>query len=211
MHEAIKIIGIVVLLALAIIGISYLLTLPSKGKEEDIIGAIVTAEAKEQDKKQKEENAKLRSQHSKACGVVWAEFKVDPDIPKSLQIGVFKNPESKFPAWIRFSKATGDDGYCKMGGVGMAIKLMAVPGEKILESEQSAGTQDFLLFNSPVFFIRNIPDYLTFVKMPQPPLLPPKPGKLLCLVPFLAPRWHEASILIGLLGIKNKNLVERPY
>jgi catalase len=46
----------------------------------------------------------------------------------------------------------------------MAIKLMGVPGPKLLSSEASAQTQDFVLMNFPVFFIRNAAEFAQFVQ-----------------------------------------------
>jgi len=42
----------------------------------------------------------------------------------------------------------------------MAIKLMGVDGDMIMASERHAGTQDFILANSRVFFCRNAEDYV---------------------------------------------------
>ena len=46
----------------------------------------------------------------------------------------------------------------------MAIKLVGVPGEKLLEDEKDATTQDFVLFDNPVFFIKNVADYVPFME-----------------------------------------------
>jgi hypothetical protein len=42
---------------------------------------------------------------------------------------------------------------------GMASKLLGVEGAKVLESEKDAPTQDFVLADQPVFFIRDLADY----------------------------------------------------
>ena len=44
----------------------------------------------------------------------------------------------------------------------MAIKLLGVPGAKLAEDEKA--TQDLLLIDSPVFFVRNAADYVEFSK-----------------------------------------------
>ena len=41
------------------------------------------------------------------------------------------------------------------GAQGMAIKLLDVPGRKILEKQAEAGTHDFILIDGPVFFVRD--------------------------------------------------------
>lgn len=100
----------------------------------------------------------LRGQHPKGHGVVWAEFTVEPDLSEDLKVGVFKQPGKTFPAWIRFSNAAGKDDS-KYGLHGMAIKLMGVEGEKPAKNPQ---TQDFILLDHPVFFIRNAQDFASF-------------------------------------------------
>ena len=44
----------------------------------------------------------------------------------------------------------------------MAIKLVGVAGEKLLEAEKSEQTQDFVMADHPVFFIRDLADYVPF-------------------------------------------------
>lgn len=100
-----------------------------------------------------------RDAHPKAHGCVLAEFKVNETLSANLQHGVFQ-PGASYPAWIRFSNGDSDpdraDG--KGDGRGMAIKLMNVPGQKLLDDEQ--GTQDFVMINHPVFFINDPKKYL---------------------------------------------------
>jgi hypothetical protein len=101
-----------------------------------------------------------RSQHPKQHGCVWGEFIVADCIPDDLQVGVFQTVK-RYPCWIRFSNAREKDDS-QGGAHGMAIKLMGVPGSKILQGQEAETTQDFILFDSPVFFIRNLKDYLEF-------------------------------------------------
>ena len=42
----------------------------------------------------------------------------------------------------------------------MAIKVLGVEGDVVLADEQSGQTQDFVMINHPVFFARNVKDYL---------------------------------------------------
>jgi hypothetical protein len=101
-----------------------------------------------------------RGQHPKMSGLVRAEFTVLPDLPDSLRVGLFREPKS-YPVWIRFSNGVQTDDR-KPDAHGMAIKLMGVDGEKILESEQHARTHDFVLVDNPTFFIRNPQEYSRF-------------------------------------------------
>ncbi|GAB4385131.1 MAG: hypothetical protein Kow00121_49690 [Elainellaceae cyanobacterium] len=104
---------------------------------------------------------KLRGQHPKSHGTVWAEFTVAPDLPENLRVGVFQQPEKTYPAWIRFSNGSAMDDT--QGGLhGMAIKLTGVEGDKVLESEKAAKTQDFVMGDHPVFFMRNAKEFAGF-------------------------------------------------
>jgi catalase len=46
----------------------------------------------------------------------------------------------------------------------MAIKVLGVPGDKILEDERLAQTQDFLLINYPVFFNKDPREYVKLMQ-----------------------------------------------
>ena len=99
----------------------------------------------------------LRDVHSKGHGCVKAEFIVRRDLPADLRVGIFKEPRT-FPALIRYSNAGalapigGTAHDIKRDARGMAIKLLGVEGEKLLEDEKLAHTQDFLLFSVNTFF-----------------------------------------------------------
>jgi Catalase len=107
----------------------------------------------------------LRDTHPKAHGCVQAEFRVEDNLPPHLAQGVFV-PGKRYPAWIRFSNgfpdATQPDAKANVRG--MAIKLLDVPGDKILPEEREAQTQDFILISHPVFFIDDAARYLTFTR-----------------------------------------------
>ena len=106
-----------------------------------------------------------RDAHPKAHGCVKAEFEVLPELAKNLSTGLFSQP-AKYKAWIRFSNGSpGDNPDSKGDGRGMAIKVLGVPGAKILPNDETL-TQDFLMINHPVFFVRNASDYISFQKSP---------------------------------------------
>jgi catalase len=107
-----------------------------------------------------------RDVHSKTHGCLKATFTVLDNLDSRLRFGLFANP-GHFESWIRFS--SGKE-YPQADSVhdarGMAIKVMGVPGKKLLESDglPPAGTQDFPLMNATQFFIRNIEEYAEFTK-----------------------------------------------
>lgn len=102
-----------------------------------------------------------RDAHPKSHGCLRATFYVLPNLPTYLRIGIFARPAARFPCWIRFSngspKVSGDDTPDVRG---IAIKLMSVPGEKVLDPDGT--TQDFVLCNAPAFFVKDLADYNIF-------------------------------------------------
>lgn len=105
----------------------------------------------------------IRDAHPKAHGCVQAQFHVERNLPSGLATGVFQ-PGHTYEAWIRFSNSSADPSQADItgDGRGMAVKLMGVPGEKILETERQATTQDFVMISHPVFIMDDPTDYLTF-------------------------------------------------
>jgi hypothetical protein len=92
----------------------------------------------------------MRFFHTKTHGLVRANFRINPDLQENLQVGIFAEQKT-YPAWIRFSTASHTvKSDKKKHTIGMAIKLMDIPGKKLLENEADAETQDFLLVNAPV-------------------------------------------------------------
>jgi hypothetical protein len=101
-----------------------------------------------------------RDAHRKHHGCVKARFKVLPISDSSLAVGLFAESAS-YPAVIRFSNGSGQVKDDREGdGRGMAVKIMGVPGPKLQDDERE--TQDFLMINHPVFFVRDAKDYLGF-------------------------------------------------
>lgn len=98
----------------------------------------------------------LRGAHAKAHGCVRAEVSVLADLPGTLRQGVFRDPGKIWQAWVRFSNGNAYPQFDRVRDArGMAIKLLDVPGEKLLgESEQ-----DFVMFNNSVFFVRDVAEY----------------------------------------------------
>lgn len=95
----------------------------------------------------------LRGQHAKHHGCVRGELYVEPSLPAELARGVFAVPRP-LPVWIRFSNGSQVDD--RRGDVhGMAIKVMNVDGEKLLEGERNERTQDFIFMDHPAFFARD--------------------------------------------------------
>ena len=91
-----------------------------------------------------------RGGNTKTHGVVRGEFVVRDDIPAHLRHGVFAKPHT-YRTWVRFS-GPGPDMPRDIEDVGFAscaIKLMGVPGPKLMAEETS--TQDFISVSTPTF------------------------------------------------------------
>lgn len=109
----------------------------------------------------------LRKDHPKSHGLVWGEFKVEENIPESLKVGIFAQSKT-YPLWMRLSNASSVE---KRGQLrsdldpdvrALAIKLLQVEGEKVLDDEQE--TQDFLMINHPVFFVHDAQGFANLTK-----------------------------------------------
>lgn len=91
-----------------------------------------------------------RAGNTKTHGIVRAEVTVRDDLPAELKHGVFAEPRT-YRAWVRFS-GPGPDSPADIDDVGfvsMSVKLMGVPGPKLLDDEKL--TQDFLAICTPTF------------------------------------------------------------
>jgi len=91
-----------------------------------------------------------RGGNTKTHGVVRAELVVRNDLPEQMRRGLFAEART-YPAWVRFA---GPGPYVTpdiddVGFMSMSIKLMGVPGPKLLDDEQH--TQDLLAVSPPTF------------------------------------------------------------
>lgn len=98
--------------------------------------------------------------NTKTFGVLRAEFTVLPDIPAGLRHGLFAEQRA-YPAWVRFSGPgpyappdIEDYGQCSVG-----IKVMGIPGPKLMSDERS--TQDLILVSPASFVTPNVKENAT--------------------------------------------------
>ena len=130
-----------------------------------------------------------RDAHPKMHGVVRALFTVEPDLPPEWRVGVFGQPVT-YEAWIRYSNQNAEiqsDLKCDIRG--MAIKLMGVPGEKLLEQDRHAATHDFILINTPVFVTHDVAEFDTMIKAMVAGILP--------MLWFFATHWRATWNLVS--------------
>ena len=105
-----------------------------------------------------------RAGNTKTYGVVRGEFRVVDNIPPNYKHGIFAEPKT-YPAWIRFGgpgPASPPD-IADSGILSIGIKLMGVPGEKLLDDEKA--TQDFTGISCPTFTTPNIIENLKLQKL----------------------------------------------
>ena len=103
--------------------------------------------------------------HVKIHGCAAGEFRVFPNLPPELAQGLFKN-ERTFSAVVRFSNSASQPQPDLIpDGRGLAIKVFDVEGDRLNSVEHGGRTQDFVMVNHPVFFARNVKDFLRLEKV----------------------------------------------
>ncbi len=102
----------------------------------------------------------LADVHVKTHGYTRGEFRVLPNLPSDLAQGLFEHCGT-YPTVVRFSNvASRAQSDLIPDGRGMAIKVSDVVGRQIIPDEWQDFVQDFLMINHPVFFARNVKDFL---------------------------------------------------
>jgi hypothetical protein len=94
-----------------------------------------------------------------------AEFEVLPDLPAHARCGIFAEPRV-FPAVVRFSNGEStihpDTNHEPRG---IAIKLIGVPGPKLMQGQEDAVTQDFLaISHSVTSTVRDVNQFMKVVR-----------------------------------------------
>jgi hypothetical protein len=95
-----------------------------------------------------------RGGNTKTHGIVHATVTIRDDLPVHMRRGIFATPRT-FPAFVRFS-GPGPDLPVDIedaGFISMAVKIMDVPGTKLMADEQR--TQDMIAVCTPTFVTPN--------------------------------------------------------
>ena len=99
-----------------------------------------------------------RDAHARTHGCALASFTVNP-VEERFRRGLFSTPK-EYKAWVRYSSGNTDiQSAWKPDARGMAVKVLGVPGTKLLDGEENDTTQDFLMIDNPAFFIANVEEY----------------------------------------------------
>jgi hypothetical protein len=110
-----------------------------------------------------------RALHAKPNLGARAEFEVLAELPEPARVGIFAEPGT-YRGWVRYSNGAGAreaDG--KPGVRGVALKLVGVPGKKLIPGLEDEATQDFLLIKSPATPFRNADEFVGFVRAVEQP------------------------------------------
>jgi len=155
---------------------------PVAFNEEAIIEAMVAAMLAQQEKRQKsgEPGAPARRHlHGKSLGTVNAIFSVY-ELPEELRVGLFAYPKD-YRATVRFSNgAFKEKAWDILPNVrGMAVKLLDVPGPKLLPGEEASRELDLILANEPTFFVEKIEEMLMLFQGKIPDIVMKSPGTIL--------------------------------
>jgi len=112
-----------------------------------------------------------RALHAKAHAGLAARFEVLPDLPEHARQGLFASAAT-YEAYVRFSNGSGARQSDRQLDVrGAAIKVVGVPGKKIIPGLEDASTQDFLFIHAPASPFRTPEEFVGFVVATRSPAL----------------------------------------
>jgi hypothetical protein len=136
-----------------------------------------------------------RGGNTKTHGVVRGEVTIRDDCSEKLRRGVFAEART-YPAWVRFSGPGPDSpkDIDDVGFVSCAIKLMGVPGPKLMDDEQN--TQDFTAVCTPTFVTPDVNanvDLQTGILIGTPGLYFLRPGHTHLLDLLMQSWWNQTQ------------------
>jgi hypothetical protein len=86
--------------------------------------------------------------------------------PETARSGVFAMSGKSWPVYVRFSNGTTRHQADKEPDVrGFALKLVGVPGQKLIRGLEGELTQDFLFIDTPVIPFRTPDEFMQFVRV----------------------------------------------
>jgi hypothetical protein len=103
--------------------------------------------------------------HRKAHGLLEATLTIDGG-PEHLRFGLFERPGT-YQCLIRFSNGSGKvqkDSAPDVRGVAIKVKLNDRDWSDVLYENETGNTQDILMSNGKVFFVRDVADYVEFTR-----------------------------------------------
>ncbi len=146
-----------------------------------------------------------RDAHAKHHGCAIGKFIVENKLPMEFQKGVFATPK-EYKAFIRFSNGSFDLKADKIPDAhGVAIKLIGVKSNLLNETETNGedNTQDFIMIDNPVFFMRNAESYISlFIAQSKGPE---------AMKEWMKEHPYEAKIIFDSLNKRNPSPISAQY
>jgi hypothetical protein len=85
--------------------------------------------------------------------------------PENARHGVFSMTGKSWPVYVRFSNGSSrHQGDGEPDVRGFALKLVGVPGPKLIEGMENEQTQDFLMIDTPTIPFRTPDEFMAFVR-----------------------------------------------
>ncbi len=104
-----------------------------------------------------------RGLHAKGHVGASATLEIGDDLPPHARHGLFARP-AKYRALVRFSNGAGHHQHDRVGDVrGIALKVLGVPGKKLIPGLEDAKTQDFLFIQSRSTPFRDAREFVALV------------------------------------------------
>jgi hypothetical protein len=105
-----------------------------------------------------------RGFHAKSQGCLRGTLVLDPLRPPSTREGIFDSTRKSWRFWSRFSNGAGwHDSDTATDVRGLALKVLGVPGVKLLDDEKTS--QDFIMISSPVGFGKDSDTFMRFAEV----------------------------------------------
>ncbi len=112
-----------------------------------------------------------RALHAKGHVGATGELVISEGLPDALRVAVFAEPK-RWPVYVRFSNGTGRRQKDAAPDVrGIALKLVGVPGRKLIKGLEDKRTQDFLFIPTPNMPLRTPAEFVALVKAVETPAL----------------------------------------
>ena len=144
---------------------------PAIGEEQKLLA--LAEVLREVQRKNANKRAALRGLHAKVNLGLTATLQIESNLPPEARVGIFAEPRS-YKAYVRFSNGAGRVQHDAKGDVrGVAIKVLGVPGKKLIPGLEDAPTQDFLLIQTPAVPFRSPEEFVGIVQaVTSPAALP---------------------------------------
>lgn len=111
-----------------------------------------------------------RALHVKAHAGLRGELRTRADLPAAYAVGIFASA-GRYPAYVRFSSSAGRSQADRIADVrGIAVKIVGVPGTKLIPGMEAARTQDLLMNRTPTLPFRDVREFVRAQQIGKNPL-----------------------------------------